>query len=226
MPKSRLSKEYRAVGTACAINLNYTELPCEWERAKEILRGSGYKVLRPDLVGVARELIGKSKYEYGAHISEAPYKTDCSSFPKFVAGVNGIWIERISADQFKYHRLIKDIKKSKPGDLIFTTGEKNWELINSADNDKASNISVGHMGFLTGQKTVIHSQNTSLPYGIVETSMERFLQDLVGITRIIPDNSDLWTIISGPDTDYVFEHSGEIPRFLQSQLKKASAASP
>src|SRR3989338_2904939 len=91
--------EYRAVRNRCAVDLNSFDLPISRGEALAILAGKGFRIIEVDLVALARECIGKSRYWRGARPSQAPAVVDCSSFMKWLYGERGIWLPRLSIEQ-------------------------------------------------------------------------------------------------------------------------------
>src|SRR3989338_8780587 len=91
--------EYRAVGNRCAVILNSLRLPHSREETLAILNHKGFTVVEVDIIALARQCIGTSRYRRGARPSEAPAVVDCSSFIKWLYAQRGIWLPRRSIQQ-------------------------------------------------------------------------------------------------------------------------------
>ena len=64
-------------------------------------------------------------YYYGSSVSyDAPNKFDCSSFINYCALKSGVTIPRMSVNQYVFAESISE-SDVKPGDLVFSSGEKN-----------------------------------------------------------------------------------------------------
>ncbi len=174
--------QYRAVENRCAIDLS--SLPLPQERALTLLDILGFKVLKVSVVEAAQGLTGKSTYSRGAHFGEAPTVLDCSGLIKWGYGQKGIWVPRLSIQQFGYGEEVR-LPDLKPGDVLFTTGH-----VNFYDTDPS--IRVGHVGLATGEGTVIHAAGRRA--GVVEVPVERFIgsRTLQGVRRF--QSSDAITL--------------------------------
>jgi NlpC/P60 family len=169
---------YRAVGNRCAVHLpslilnlppTYTE-----EALLEILQGLGFILVDVDLAALARTFVGVSTYRLRAHMDEAPPVFDCSSFTKYLYAQKGIWIPRLSVQQ---RREGTSIYTPSPGDLVFTTGYRNYY-----DTDPRENT--GHVGIATEGGTVIHATNgeggvTESTYGDFYSGQPRGIRKII-----------------------------------------------
>ncbi len=208
-------QHFLAVGPNCAVNFNILETLCSKEQAMEILKIKlRCKIFRVDLITLARAFKGMSRYEYGADPNMAPYTTDCSSFVQFLYGQFGFHIPRISKHQFDFLPFtVTNHDALKAGDLIFTTSTVNW----GEDPDTA----IGHVGIVTGEGTVIHSQQHKKPFGIVEDPLDRFTENLRGIGRLVPHIEDYHTIVSPDPNHPLFGYSQEVESYLQRYIGTA-----
>lgn len=178
--------EYRAVGNRCAVDLGELKLPIPDEKALRILLANGFKVMEVNLVALARQCIGKSKYRRGAKPSEAPGIVDCSSFVKWLYGRRGIWLPRFSIQQRDQGERI-ELENVTVGDLIFVSGRIDWYLDNPADG-------VGHVGIATGNGTVIHAANKKIR--VTESRLQDFASrdKFRGARRYVPENRRVITL--------------------------------
>ncbi|MEK7139271.1 MAG: NlpC/P60 family protein [Patescibacteria group bacterium] len=157
--------DYRAVGNRCAVAMDPLQLPIPTDQAVDILETLGFRVVAVDLIALARQCVGTSRYRRGARLSQAPAVVDCSSLTKWLYAQLGIWLPRRSIQQRDLgfdvwpHELL-------PGDLVFVSG---W--INYYHHDPASGV--GHVGIATGAGTVIHAANRQL--GVVESPLDAFV---------------------------------------------------
>ncbi|MDP2598232.1 MAG: NlpC/P60 family protein, partial [Candidatus Liptonbacteria bacterium] len=158
--------EYRAVGNRCAVDLQSLRLPISHGEILELLRKKEFGLIEVDLVGLARDCIGASKYRRGARLRDAPAIVDCSSFIKWLYGKRGIWLPRRSIQQRELGQVVApdDIIA---GDVVFISGRIDYHLDDPADG-------VGHVGIATGDKTVIHAANKKS--GVIETPLGEFIE--------------------------------------------------
>lgn len=180
---------YRSVGKRTAVNFNDLNLPICEHVAIEILIRAGFKVKKfqpVEIVSTARKLVNKSnKYRRGAFITEAPKIFDCSTFTKYLYGLQGVWLPRHSIDQRELLPISVEQKQAQAGDLVFTTGKHNYYWQDENDG-------VGHVGVYTGDNTVIHSSN----FGIRETEFEFFSNRNRGIKRL--SNTEKLFVVTTP----------------------------
>lgn len=194
-------KIFRNVGNRCAVILKDLCLPVSESEALKILLSSGYhdvSISWEKVVELMREYIGVSEYKRGATMQEAPDIFDCSSASKWAYGRRGIYIPRYSIQQRAYLQIKVDPKDIRAGDLVFTTGRRNYFDLNPNDN-------VGHVGLATNDGTVIHAANKKL--GLIESPYDQFAEKFRGIRRLVDDESKIVTIESPAeriteDSDY------------------------
>jgi cell wall-associated NlpC family hydrolase len=82
-------------------------------------------------------------YRFGASMSIAPYRFDCSSFTKYVFAKAGIYLPRTAQQQSKYGIFIP-ASKIQPGDLLFF-------------KVPGRNVAVGHVGIYVGNGKMLHT---------------------------------------------------------------------
>lgn len=152
---------YHAVGNRCA--LQPASVPMEGKHARDCLVERGYKVLEVDIVALARERIGCSRFVRGVAITEAPGIVDCSSFTKWLFAQKGIRIPRQHIEQ---RALGVPVEEPIAGDLVFTTGFH--DCYESDPND-----GVGHVGVISGEGTVIHASGKRRE--VIETPLDVLL---------------------------------------------------
>ncbi len=155
------------------------------------LKDKGYTINTPNIIEVAKAQIGK-KYKRGSKINEGTF--DCSLFTQYVYGQMGIYLPRISIDQFDSG--IQAEEDPVPGDLIFTSGK------NGYFHESNPEVKIGHVGLYTGS-SVIHAANTER--GVVEDSWEIFFGKEIPLTprvvRIHPYLNEAITLILPPNSD-------------------------
>lgn len=133
---------------------------------------------------------------------QAPKVLDCSSLTKWIYKCRGIYIPRHSVSQRDYCKehftIVESEENMRTGDIVFTTGKHDfyWDDINDG---------VGHVGFATGEGTVIHAANSKV--GIIESTFENFIKGFRGIGRIIENDSSIITIES--PTHKIVEESNQ-----------------
>lgn len=191
---------YRAVGDRCAMDLGRLLIvglltDAEKQAALEAL---GCTVVPVDPIALARSRIGCSMYRRGARMHEAPGVVDCSSFTKWAFGQLGIWIPRRSIQQrdcvWNGGRAVNDRDDVQPGDLVFVTGWKDYYDVDPSQG-------VGHVGIVTGDRTVVHAANSEL--GVTESPIEQFLyiNNFRGARRMIPADRTVLTLHVPPERE-------------------------
>ena len=199
---------YRAVGNRCAVHLPSLNLnlpPTYTEEAiLEILQGLGFIVVDVDLEALARTFVGVSTYKLKASMDEAPPVFDCSSFTKYLYAQKGVWLPRLSVQQ-KRESVAADTPS--PGDLVFTTGYRNFY-----DTDPRENI--GHVGIATGVGTVIHATNGT--GGVVESTYTDFNNhEPRGIRRILTPET---FTLEQPNAEHLIETSDDFRWLILKNL--------
>ena len=185
--------EYRAVKNRCTVAFESLQLPISREESLIILAAKGFKILEIDIISLARECIGKSKYRRGAQPREAPAVMDCSSFMKWLYAQRGIWLPRRSIQQRELGEAVP-LDELIAGDLVFVSGWIDWYLNDPSDG-------VGHVGIATGEGTIIHAANKKS--GIIESGLGQFIgkAKFRGARRYIPKNREVLTIEAPPDRE-------------------------
>ncbi|HEY4512086.1 MAG TPA: NlpC/P60 family protein [Candidatus Paceibacterota bacterium] len=183
--------QYLAVGNRCAVNLKSLSLPIPESEALDILFKKGFEIVDVDIISLARECIGTSRYRRGAKPSEAPAIVDCSSLMKWLYAMRGIWLPRRSIQQREMGEQICP-DSFEAGDLVFVSG---W--IDYYDKDPADGV--GHVGIATGEDGVIHAANKKM--NVVESSLSSFVGKMKfrGARRYIPKRSRVLTLSAPPD---------------------------
>lgn len=171
--------QYRATGNRCAIDLSSVPLP--QEACLRLLESLGFRLCSVSVVEAARERIGGSRYVRGASFREAPAVLDCSGLVKWAYAQKGVWVPRLSIQQFAHGEEVQALDLQE-GDLLFTSG-----YVNFYDTDPS--IRVGHVGIATGVGTVIHA--ASKRAGVVEVGIESYLRGrtLQGVRRYVRGDS-------------------------------------
>jgi len=158
---------FRAVGNRCAVDITELSLPLTREEILPWLIHHGFGIIEIDLIALARQSMRQASYRRGARLHEAPEVFDCSSLTKWLYGQRGIWLPRRSIQQRDYGQHI-ELTNISSGDLVFTTGWKNYFHDDPADG-------VGHVGIATADKTIIHAANSQA--GVIETPLEQFIAE-------------------------------------------------
>jgi len=179
--------DYRAVANRCAVSLSSLHLPISREEALIILSQKGFSLVEVDIVTLARQCIGISKYRRGARLVEAPAIVDCSSFIKWLYAQRGIWLPRRSIQQYEFGETI-GINDIIAGDVVFVSG---W--INYYRDDPA--CGVGHVGIASGDGTIVHATSCNRMPGVMETSLDKFIgkTKFRGVRRYIPKDEEVFT---------------------------------
>ncbi len=182
---------FRAVGNHCAVNLAKLNLPISVDMAISALNERDFRIIKVDLVKIARSCIGKATYKLGATQKQAPDIFDCSSFTKWIYGHAGINLHRRTIQQFEQSSPVNQ-QNIHAGDLVFKSGQRhNWFRLNPK-------INMGHIGIATGEGTVIHAANHGR--GVTECSLDEFLdpKEFRSIGRIITDPQNTLTFKTPP----------------------------
>lgn len=185
--------EYRAVGNRCAVILDSLNLPIQRGEALAILNQKGFVVIDVDMVSLARQCIGASKYRRGARPSEAPAVVDCSSFIKWLYGMRGIWLPRRSIQQRELGEVVS-LDELVAGDIVFVSGWIDYYYDNPANG-------VGHVGVFAGNGTIIHAANGKV--GVVESPLCEFVgkTKFRGARRYIPKGAEVLTLETPPNRE-------------------------
>ena len=182
---------YRAVGQRCAVDIDSLDLEITSDEAVLILLNNGFKIVHVDIVELARECIGASKYRRGARPDEAPEVFDCSSFIKWLYGQCGIWLPRRSIQQMSLGEKI-EMDSICAGDVVFVSG-----VIDYYHDDPTKGV--GHVGIASSSNTVIHAANGKI--GVAEIPLDKFIGEdkFRGIRRYVPDNRRILTFKTPAD---------------------------
>ena len=188
--------EYRATSNRCAVVLSSLNLPISNYETLKILEKKGFEKVEVNLIELARQCIGKSQYQRGVKISEAPAVLDCSSFMKYLYAQRGIWLPRRSIQQRELGEIIK-LEKICAGDLIFVSGRIDYYFDNPLDG-------VGHVGIVTDKNSVIHAANKK--NGIIESSVSDFIgkEKFRGARRYVPNSIEVTTLMIPSSIDVEF----------------------
>jgi cell wall-associated NlpC family hydrolase len=188
---------YRAVGQRCAVDIDSLNLKIPSEEAISILINSGFNIVNVDIVDLAHECIGVSKYRRGAKPDEAPKVFDCSSFIKWLYGQCGIWLPRRSIQQMSLGEEI-EIDSIRAGDAVFVSG-----VIDYYHDDPTKGV--GHVGIASSSNTVIHAANKKI--GVAEISLDKFIgkDKFRGIRRYVPSNRRILTFKTPTDRNVEIE---------------------
>lgn len=101
-----------------------------------------FAVSGDQIVATARQYLGRP-YKFGASMSEAPARMDCSSFTKYVFGRYGIYLLRASYEQINQGAHV-NLGAHRAGDLLFFKTSANGHVTN-------------HVGICTGDNRIIHT---------------------------------------------------------------------
>ncbi|MEI7792501.1 MAG: NlpC/P60 family protein [Candidatus Berkelbacteria bacterium] len=200
--QNRFAPEYSALwqgcGDMCAVIFSRLELPISDEEALKILLERGFSINSFKLLSIARNRISSTIYQRGAALWDAPEILDCSSLIWWIYRQNGISLPRYSLNQRQASVDTgiwseDDLENLQTGDLVFLKGRHPYYLTDEEDG-------VGHVGFATGQGTIIHAANGKR--GVVEDSVEDFIGDwsnFRGAGRILPPNEKVMTLLAAPN---------------------------
>lgn len=167
---------YRAINSLCCVDLRELNLSLTDDQAVSILLSKGFRRVNPDIVTIARSVVGKT-YRRGARLYEAPEVFDCSSLTKWLYGQVGIWLPRRAIQQRELGKVV-GLSELQPGDLVFGSGWIDRYLEDPSDG-------VGHVGIATSCATVVHAANKKV--GVIESSIDEFVEPkkLRGVRRIV-----------------------------------------
>jgi len=198
--------QYRAVGNRCALDLS--SLPLTEEISLQLLYLLGFKILQVSVSKLASSCVGHSRYCRGVSIKEAPAILDCSGLVKWSYAQQGIWIPRLSIQQFAYGEEVTG-SKLEEGDVLFTSGFANFY-------DADPQIRIGHVGMVTENGSVIHAAGSRA--GVQEVSVESFIgtRTLQGVRRFSTKETRTFLV---PDI-YPIEWSDDIKWLLLQNLNK------
>ena len=216
---NRFAPEYSTLwqgcGDMCAAIFSRLELPISDDEALKILIDRGFSINSFDLLSIAKNRIGSTTYQRGAALWDAPQVLDCSSLIWWIYRQNGISLPRYSLNQRQASvatgiRTETDLTNLRVGDLIFVKGRHPYYLTDKEDG-------VGHVGFATGQGTVIHAANSRR--GVVQDSIDDFIGDwsnFRGVGRILPPNEKVVTLLSAPNHNIT--HSADLRCIIFQKL--------
>ncbi len=177
---------FRTVQGRCAVVLGELAPRVSMAAVAAALAEHGCRILEgeeaTDPVAEARALLGRATYRRGARMREAPETVDCSSLVKWSFGRCGISLPRLSVQQRRCGRPVPPAAL-RAGDLLFTTGGRNWYEHDPADG-------VGHVYLATGAGTLLHADRRDRT--VVEEPLEEVFgrcpeRQLRGCRRILPD---------------------------------------
>lgn len=122
-----------------------------------------------DISVLAKDLVGVSRWKYGAGMDEAPGFFDCSGLVKWLYARNGIWLPRRSTEQHAFC-VARDCLVAReeivPGDIIFTDSPYRNGVL--ADERGA----IGHVSIVVGEGAVVSATNSELGKGVVRLDLE------------------------------------------------------
>lgn len=161
-----------------------------------------YKKVNPleRVLELAPTLVGKP-YVYGAHVlRDAPDKFDCSSFVAYVFAEAGVWLPRISIDQYVYGEDVQENDLQK-GDIVFSVGSDEKSIrYESVDFMKGTKVESGvsHCGIYLGSGKVIHASGKSSRGEVVidELAESKDFKNITGYKRMT--NSDERHVVVSP----------------------------
>lgn len=185
--------EYRAVGNRCAVIVRSLQLPISREETLTTLTQKGFTSVEVDIVALARQCIGTSRYRRGARLFEAPAIVDCSSFIKWLYAQRGIWLPRRSIQQRELGEVV-NLYELVTGDVVFVSG---W--IDYYHDDPTNGV--GHVGVATDDGTVIHASGRKA--NVVETPLNKFVgkTKFRGVRRYIPKDAEVLTFETPVDRE-------------------------
>lgn len=152
--------------------------------------GFKYEIVNPidKALQEAQELIGVS-YTYGASVSyDAPNTFDCSSFIAYVFKEAGVWLPRMSIDQYVYGKEINEVD-IQSGDIVFSIGsdkEKNHYKSVEFMAGKIVEKGVSHCGIYLGDGKIIHASGKENKGEVVTEELieSNDFKSIVGVRRV------------------------------------------
>jgi len=152
-----------------------------------------YEYVEPqkDICALAQTFEGVS-YTFGASVTkDAPNTFDCSSFVAYVFAQNGVWLPRMSVDQYVYGAEIKE-KDLRAGDVVFSVGN-NKKTTHYESKDFIQGIEVpegvSHCGIYLGDGKVIHASGKESRGVVVNEELKESsdFNTVVGYRRFFDD---------------------------------------
>lgn len=208
---------YRAAGLPgrrafCAVNIKELNLPIPSQQVDRIIESLGFRYHDIDLLALARSCVGQSAYERGVSPDLAPAKVDCSTFTKYLYAVRGIWLPRYAVQQSETGFEIPLDSRLQLGDLLFSPGK--FAFSRRANGSPK----IGHVGFATGQGSVIHA--SCWRGQVSEVPADKYMTLRHGVTmvrRLIADPENTLTY-SWP-SELGIETSDDVRWLILTRLK-------
>ncbi|MFZ4583725.1 MAG: C40 family peptidase [Acidimicrobiia bacterium] len=122
------------------------------------------------VVDIAKQWLG-TPYVYGGN--DPQRGIDCSGLVQQAFRRVGVELPRVTYDQVKQGTAVKDISQAKPGDLIFTVGDRGRRVN-------------GHVGIYMGSGKWIEA-----PYTGAQVRITDIPKNITAIRRVIPDTPPL-----------------------------------
>lgn len=210
---------YRATGVGgripfCAINIEELQLPISSDQADQIMIDLGFRYHEINLLEAARSCVDKAIYERGVDFRLAPSTVDCSSLTKWLYALRGIWLPRLAIQQSEMGEEIPLDAEPQLGDLFFSPGRFAMSRSKKADAPQ-----IGHVGFATGEETVIHASCWKGQVREVPIRKYKSMRHKVClIKRIIADPAHTLTY-SWP-SNLVIETSDDVRWLILNQIRR------
>ncbi len=156
------------------------------DRVVDLLKEKGIRVSDVDVVRLAKSLVAKAMWKYGARQWEAPLFFDCTSLTKWLYGQKGVWLPRRPVQQYKYLDSLAKIyglKEAVPSDLLFTSSP----FQDGVKSDSTDGI--GHVFIVSDEAKAVCATNSEFGTGVVEVSFEDIFKTrkFCGIGKVVCD---------------------------------------
>lgn len=203
---------YRAAGPRCALDLTDVSSTLSPKEVRKVLEEAGCVFSKVDVVALARQYVGVSRFTIRPRFDEAPEKVNCSTFTKWIYAQKGIWLPRRAIQQRDVGVRV-DEADLMAGDLVFWTGIGNYYRTNPKDG-------VGHVGIYTDAGTLIHATNARRTNGVYETPFAELAayRTFRGAIRLVPKGTNLFTVTA--PAAWEIESSDDFRWILLNILKK------
>jgi len=182
---------FRAHNRRCAVDIAAWQLSLPESVVLSQLCDVGFQLLDVDVVRIAMDAVGRSRYARGALLSDAPHIVDCSSFVKWLYAQRGVWVPRRAIQQVSVGVSVAD-EDLRPGDLVFSR-----PYLCAPIGPEETRVS--HVGIVGDDALVIHA-SPEVPGGIgrIRLADMRSWRSWFGGRRVLPIDRRVYTLVCPP----------------------------
>ena len=123
-------------------------------------------MLHQQIIVLARQLVGRARYEYLARLEDAPRVVNCMTLIEWAFGRYGVVFPKRRIEWWVELGTAVAVSDLIACDLVFTKGPRNFPVQGIPGG-------IGHVGLVTEAHTVIHATNY---VGVEEVFMHEFLR--------------------------------------------------